>query len=129
MLAFLLALLTAVSVNSPAAFAGPNAISGLTQKPSINDCILYATVFTDEGRLLEGAEVHVHPADKKKPHWEAWSDRRGEFAVRVPTVGEFEMEIKAEGFIPQTRKVTTVQGQKIDMTFHMVRAPKPTKQK
>jgi hypothetical protein len=99
------------------------------QKPSANDCILFATIFTDQGRLLQGAEIRVHPDGKKKPNYEAISDRRGEFAVRVPTVGEFEIEIKAEGFLTQTRKVTTVQGQKLEMVFHMARPTPPEKKK
>ncbi len=99
------------------------------QKPSANDCILYATIFTDQGRLLEGAEIRVHPDGKKKPNYEAISDRRGEFAVRVPTVGDFEIEIKAQGFVTQRRKVTTVQGQKLEMIFHMARPSPPEKKK
>jgi hypothetical protein len=41
-------------------------------------------VFTDQGFALPGARVRVRRADEKKPKWEATSDRRGEFAVRVP---------------------------------------------
>jgi hypothetical protein len=115
------ALLTLLMVGGVAAIAGAGAAIAATQKPSVNDCILSATVFTDEGRLLQGAEIRVHPAGKKKPNYEAISDRRGEFAVRVPTVGEFEIEIKASGFVAQTRRVTTAQGQRMEMVFHMAR--------
>jgi hypothetical protein len=129
MYAMLFALLTLVMVIPPAATAAVTAPSATRQKPSVNDCILFATIFTDQGRLLQGAEIRVHPVGKKKPAYQAYSDRRGEFAVRVPTVGEFEIEIRAEGFVSQTRKVTTIQGQKMDMVFHMVRPSPPVKQK
>lgn len=129
MFAGLFALLTLFAVSGPAAIAKEAAPIAMGQKPSANDCILFATIFTDQGRLLQGAEIRLHPAGKKKPNYQAFSDRRGEFAVRVPTVGEFEIDIKAEGFVSQTRKVTTVQGQKMDMVFHMARLPQPVKQK
>jgi hypothetical protein len=129
MFAPLLALIISFSANAGAVPLAPAEPPATKQKPSANDCILYATIFTDQGRLLEGAEIRVHPDGKKKPNYEAISDRRGEFAVRVPTVGDFEIEIKAEGFVTQTRKVTTVQGQKLEMIFHMARPTPPEKKK
>ncbi len=129
MVTSLFVLLTLSMVNAPTAHMGAAATPSMGQKPSVNDCILFATIFTDQGRLLQGAEVRVHPVGKKKPNYQAYSDRRGEFAVRVPTVGEFEIEIRAEGFVSQSRKVTTIQGQKLDMVFHMARPSPPVKQK
>jgi hypothetical protein len=97
------------------------------RKPSPNDCIFYATVFTNEGRLLVGAEIHVRPTGKKRPDLEAWSDRRGEFAVRVPPGIDYDIEVKADGFITQVRKANAQTG-KQDMVFHMELQP-PKKQK
>jgi hypothetical protein len=91
-------------------------------KPSPNDCIFYATVFTNEGRLLEGAEIHVRPTGKKKPDFEAWTDRRGEFAVRVSPGQDYDIEVKAEGFITQMRTANAQTG-KQDMVFHMELKP------
>jgi hypothetical protein len=99
-----------------------NALQG-NHKPSPNDCLLYATVFTEEGFLLPGADIYVHPVGKKKPVWEATSDRRGEFAVRVPPDGDYEIEVKAKGYIMQTHTVTAQLGERLDMTFHMPHQP------
>jgi hypothetical protein len=112
------------------AFANPSAVScgaaSASQgnhKPSPNDCLLYATVFTEEGFLLPGADIYVHPVGKKKPVWEATSDRRGEFAVRVPPDGDYEIEVKAKGYVMQTHTVTAQLGERLDMTFHMPHQP------
>jgi len=99
--------------------AGPAYAPQGNHKPSPNDCLLYATVFTEEGFLLPGADIYVHPVGKKKPVWEATSDRRGEFAVRVPPDGDYEIEVKAKGYVMQSHTVTAQMGERLDMTFHM----------
>lgn len=83
------------------------------------DCLLYGNVFTADGHLFEGAEVHVRRASGKKPKWDAVSDRRGEFAVRVPPDGDYIVEVKAKGFVTQTRTMTAQVGTRLDMVFHM----------
>jgi hypothetical protein len=124
-------LLAAFLASQFMAFANPPAVINLPappassqRKPTPSDCIFYATVFTDQGRLLEGAEVHVRPKDKKKPVYEAWSDRRGEFAVHVSPGMDYDIEVKADGFVPQVRTVNAQTGQQ-DLVFHM--EPKPGK--
>lgn len=102
--------------------AGAESASG-QGKPSPNDCVLYATVFTEEGWLLQDADILVHPTGKKKPQWETSSDIRGEFAVRVPPVGDYEIEVKAKGYVTQTKTVTAQLGERLDMVFHMPHQP------
>jgi hypothetical protein len=95
------------------------------KKPSPDDGILYVTVFTDKGARLPDASYTAHPFGKTKPHWEGYSDVRGEFAVRVSLQGDYEIEVKAKGYDPQTRKVTSEVGDKTDVVFNLVpRAPK-----
>jgi len=119
-LALQLLILTAPSVAVTATASAP----ATQRKPSPDDCIFYATVFTNEGRLLVGAEIHVHPTGKKRPDYEAWSDRRGEFAVRVPHGGDYDIQVKADKFITQVRTAHAETGQQ-DMVFHM--EPQPEK--
>ncbi|HET9401769.1 MAG TPA: carboxypeptidase-like regulatory domain-containing protein [Candidatus Acidoferrales bacterium] len=88
-------------------------------KAKPGDCLLYGNVFTADGHLFEGAEVHVRRAADKKPKWEAFSDRRGEFAVRVPPEGDYVVEVKAKGFVTQTRTMTAQVGTRLEMVFHM----------
>jgi hypothetical protein len=93
-------------------------------KPSPNDCLLYVTVFTEDGHLLPGADAEVHPVGKKKPNWEATSDGRGEFAIRVPPDSDYEIDVKAKGFVAQTRTVTAQTGDRQDLVFNMPYQPK-----
>jgi hypothetical protein len=110
-------------------FAGALGISARAsapqKRPSPDDGILYVTVFTDKGARLPDAAYTAHPFGKTKPHWEGFSDARGEFAVRVSLQGDYEIEVKAKGFNAQTRKVTSETGDKTDVVFNLVpRAPK-----
>jgi hypothetical protein len=108
-----------------ASASGISAIAAEQKKPSPDDGILYVTVFTDKGARLPDAAYTAHPFGKTKPHWEGYSDVRGEFAVRVSLQGDYEIEVKAKGYDPQTRKVTSEVGDKTDIVFNLVpRAPK-----
>jgi len=97
--------------------------SSAQRKPSPNDCVLYVTVFTDKGVRLPDASFTVHAAGLKKPHWEGYSDARGEFAVRVVPPGDFEIQIRAKGYDTQKRTVTSESGEKLDLVFNMVPLP------
>jgi hypothetical protein len=82
-------------------------------------------VFTEKGVRLPDAEFTARPADKKKPHWDGYSDVRGDFAFRVSFQGDYEIEVKAKGYEAQTKKVTSEAGEKLDIVFTLVpRAPK-----
>jgi len=103
------------------ALNGPFAQGSFAQrKPSPNDCLLYATVFTPEGRTFYGAEARIHQVGKNKPAWESTSNHQGEIAVRVPTLGDYEIEVKAKGYVTQTKKVTPIAGDRVDLVFNMV---------
>jgi hypothetical protein len=83
------------------------------------DFLLFGTVFTEQGFALPGAEVRVRRAGERKTHWEARSDRRGEFAVRVPRGAEYEMSVSAKGYQEQTRKIDAKAGNHEDLVFRM----------
>ena len=87
-----------------------------------HDFLIFATVFTDEGFALPGARVRVRRIDEKKAKWEATSDRRGEFAVRVPEGAEYEMMVEASGFKPEVRKVDAREESRADLTIRMDKA-------
>lgn len=97
----------------------PAVSTGQNKKPQPAYCLLYGNVFTEDGHLFEGAEVHIRRARDKKPKWETYSDRRGEFAVRVPPEGDYVVEVKAKGFATQTRTMTAQVNARLDMVFHM----------
>ncbi len=83
------------------------------------DFVLFGTVFTEQGLALHGAEIRVHPAGRKKPHWEARSDRRGEFAVRVPRGADYELNVTANGFRGETRQISASNDNRRDMVFRL----------
>jgi len=89
------------------------------QEALANQFLIYATVFTEQGFLLPGANVKVRRASEHKQRWTAYSDRRGEFAVRVPKGDEYEIAIKAKGYTPLTRTVDARSGDRQDMVFRM----------
>ncbi len=108
-------------------FAGVVSANALfaQRAPSPDDCVFRVTVFTDKGARLPDAEYTAHPAGKKKPHWDGYSDVRGDFAFRVSFQGDYEIEVKAKGYEAQTKKVTSEGGEKLDIVFNLVpRAPK-----
>jgi hypothetical protein len=119
-----LAGVTLVACRTNAAETSPNGLAA-QRKPSPDDCVFRVTVFDDKGARLPNAEFTAHPTDKKKPHWDGYSDVRGDFAFRVSDQGDYEIEVKAKGYEPQTKKVTSEGGEKLDIVFNLVpRAPK-----
>jgi hypothetical protein len=55
------------------------------KKPAKADyAVIIGTIYGPDDRPAAGVKIDIHRADKKKPHWELMSDRRGEFAQRVP---------------------------------------------
>jgi len=46
--------------------------------------LIFGTVWDAQSRPAYGVPVKIRLADKKKAKWELISDRRGEFAQRVP---------------------------------------------
>jgi Carboxypeptidase regulatory-like domain len=84
-----------------------------------HDFVIFTTVFTDQGFALFGARARVRREEDKKFKWEAMSDHRGEFAIRVPQGTEYEMTIEARGFKPETRKIDTRQDNRTDLTIRM----------
>ncbi len=83
--------------------------------------LLFGTVFTEQGFALPGCEIRVRGAGERKVRWEARSDRRGEFAIRVPVPAdtEYEMTVLAKGYQEQTRRVDARTGSREDLVFRL----------
>jgi Carboxypeptidase regulatory-like domain len=84
-----------------------------------HDFVIFANVYTEHGFALPGAKVRVRRSDERKYRWEAISDARGEFGVRVKQGAEYELTIEARGFKPQTRKIDAHAGNREEMTIQM----------
>src|SRR5438270_9690692 len=72
--------------------------------------LIFGTVYGPGDRPLYGVKIKIFPAGKKHAEWELVSDRRGEFAQRVPS-GPSDYLVAAQAEIapiengqPQTNK-------------------------
>jgi hypothetical protein len=70
-----------------------------------NDFLVHGTVFTEQGLSFPGVELKIRRTDEKKFRWDAYTNSRGEFAVRVPQGTEYEIVVRAKGFTAQTKTV------------------------
>jgi hypothetical protein len=73
--------------------------------------LIYGTVWGPDNHTVAGVPISIRRASDKKPKWELVSDRRGEFAQRVP-VGKQDYIVQAE--------IKTPKGQpKPEVTVHI----------
>lgn len=85
-----------------------------------NEFLIKGTVFNPQGISLPGAELRIRRTGEKKFHWQAPTDRRGEFAIWVPLGADYELVVRARGFEEQTRAVNAKTGApQEDMVFRM----------
>lgn len=87
-----------------------------------DDFLVRGTVFTPEGLSFAGAEVRIRRAKEKRFRWHAYTNSRGEFAIRVKQGGEYEVMARAKGFEDQKKEIDAKTGNAIDdISFRMER--------
>jgi hypothetical protein len=85
--------------------------------------LIYGTVWSADGRATGGVPIKIQRVGDKKPKWELVSDRRGEFAQRVP-VGDHEYRVIADikhpkdGKKPETT-VHILKNERADISLHL----------
>lgn len=85
-----------------------------------NDFLIRGTVFTERALSFPGVQLRIRRAGEKKFRWESYTDSRGEFAVRVPQGSDYEMVVRAKGFVEQTRSIDAkTGGNEESMVFRM----------
>ena len=87
-------------------------------KPSQARAVVAGSVFDSDGRSLPGCKVTVVSESDPKQKQQALTDRRGEFAVRVP-VGRYAISVTAKGFQAQQKTVQVEEGEKSNTTFQL----------
>ena len=103
--------------------AGANATNeAQAKKKRPPEVVITGTVFTENGFSLGGATIRVNRVGERKSRWETTSDRRGEFAVRVPQGTEYEVRVKTKGYKEQTQKVDGRSGTYENLVFRMTPA-------
>jgi len=95
----------------PPASTSSSSSSDKHQKYShANDFLILGTVFTEKGYAFPGIEIRVRRASEKKFRWDTYTNSRGEFAMRVPQGTDYEMLIRAKGFLDQTKALDAKSG-------------------
>lgn len=93
-------------------------------KYSVKDyALIYGTVWSPDNAPVAGVPVTIRRSTDKKPKWQLVSDRRGEFAQRVPP-GKQDYIVEAEIKTPkgQPRPQVTVQiddDERKDISLHL----------
>jgi hypothetical protein len=75
-----------------------------------SDFLIIGTVFTDQAFAFPGVHLRVRRSTEKKFRWEAYTNSRGEFAIRVPQGAEYEMVIVTKGFLSQSKVISAKSG-------------------
>jgi hypothetical protein len=98
---------SAPAAQSPSSSSSSSGKHGHTHA---NDFLVIGTVFTDKAYALPGAQIRVRRSGEKKFRWETYTNSRGEFALRVPQGGEYEIVVLAKGFADQNGTVSAKSG-------------------
>jgi hypothetical protein len=97
--------------------------AGDDPKPGEPYALIFGTVWTKANQPASGIRIKIRRADKKKADWERVSDRRGEFAQRVPA-GKAYYVVWADVKTPKgvEKPELTVQGEndeRHDISLHL----------
>ena len=87
--------------------------------------LIYGTVWGPDDRPIAGIPIKIRRASDKKAKWELMSDRRGEFAQRVP-VGTQDYIVQADVKMPkgQPKPETTAHidnDERTDISLHLTK--------
>jgi hypothetical protein len=75
-----------------------------------NDFLIIGTVFTDKAFAFPNVRLRIRRTAEKKFRWEAYTNSRGEFAIRVPQGAEYEMVLIAKGYLDQSKEISAKSG-------------------
>ena len=85
--------------------------------------LIYGTVWNSANRAVSGVPIKIQRVGDKRPKWDLVSDRRGEFAQRVPTgdndyIVIADIKVPKGGTKPQT-KVHIYKNERADISLHL----------
>jgi len=114
-------LATGLAVILAALFCLPGALPAEKEKEKPH-VLLRGTVFTSDGLALPGILVTIKVKDESKPKWRAVSDRRGEFAVRLPVGHQtYEVSTQSEEHENQSKTVEIYAQESVNVIFRLPR--------
>src|SRR5262249_33001601 len=90
---------------------GSSSSRGNKQKHShASDFLIRGTVFNEKAMAFPGAQLRIRRSGEKKFRWQDYANSRGEFAIRVPQGGQYEMVVRAKGFADQSKTIDAESG-------------------
>jgi Carboxypeptidase regulatory-like domain len=98
------------SAPAPAAPTPPASKPGKKKYSHANDHLIRGTVFTEKALSFPGVELRIRKLGEKKFRWETYTNSRGEFAVRVPQGSDYEMVVRAKGYVEQAQTLDAKSG-------------------
>ncbi|MGH9492880.1 MAG: hypothetical protein ACRD2K_05215 [Terriglobales bacterium] len=98
--------------------------SPLREDPRKPYALIFGTVYSPDDRPAYGVKVKIRRAEEKKARWELYSDRRGEFAQRLPA-GSADYVVWAEVKGPKNQpkpevKVHIENDERADISLHLL---------
>jgi hypothetical protein len=86
--------------------------------------LIFGTVYGPDERPAYGVKVKIRRAAEKKARWELYSDRRGEFAQRLPA-GAADYVVWADVKVPKDQpqpqvKVHIENDERVDISLHLL---------
>src|SRR5271170_4455161 len=114
----------AQQTSPPASATNTNTNAGTTAKPAQQQApgpcstktklrpgfLIVGTVFNEHALSFPGATVRIRCAEDQKYRWEAITNSRGEFALRVPEGYTYELLVRVKNYTEQNVQVRTDQG-------------------
>lgn len=87
--------------------------------------LIYGTVWNAESRAVAGVPIKIQRVGDKKPKWSLVSDRRGEFAQRVPPgqndyIVTADIKVSGDGTKPQA-KLHVEKNERVDISLHLAK--------
>lgn len=86
--------------------------------------LIFGTVFGPDARPLSNVKIKIRRSTDKKAKWELISDRRGEFAQRVPAgTADYLISAKPHPKVAQNKEVKLhiENDERQDITVHLIK--------
>lgn len=94
-------------------------------KKSPAQAIIAGGVYDEAGYALRGIRVKIWREKERKPKWEAISDARGEFAVRVPAGrATYLVSTHSKEHLNQEQQVEIYGHERVELVFRLPARPR-----
>jgi hypothetical protein len=95
------------AASTPATEAKGSSSSSGRKSSALPAYLILGTVFNENSLAFPNVEIRIRRANEKKFRWEAYTNSRGEFAVRVPDGQEYEIFVRTKKYQEQKRTIST----------------------